>query len=390
MSQAAVSQLVSAVSAPPIAEAAGWVRGRASNRPLLNLSQAVPSYPPPPEFQEEVARLARLEDTSLYTDIRGIAALREALAQHMADDYRGTIAAEQVTITAGCNQAFCAAIMALAQHGDNVVMPSPYYFNHQMWLQMMGIELRLIPSFKNSTALPDPADADALIDSRTRAIVLCSPNNPTGATYPPELLMAFLDLAARRGLMLIVDETYKDFRSDAAPAHRLFADARWPESLVQLYSFSKVFAMTGYRAGSLIAGERVQAEVEKVMDCVAICAPSISQSAALFGLQSLSQWKAAKTAMMAGRREALLSAFSHAGLSYQLASSGAYFAYVRHPFRGETSREVSKRLAQRHDVLCLPGSMFGPDQEDYLRLAFANVAAEDMPVLAERLLESQA
>lgn len=388
MQQDVVSPLVSSVSAPPIAEAAGWVKDRRNNRRLLNLSQAVPSYPPPTELQDEVARQARLPESSLYTDIRGTPELRQALALHMAEDYRGRISTEDVTIAAGCNQAFCLAVMAMAERGDNVIMPSPYYFNHQMWLQMQGVDLRLMPAF-GSEPFPNAADAEALVDARTRAIVLCSPNNPTGATYPPQVFASFFELARSRGLWLVIDETYKDFRSNPSPPHNLFADPRWPDTLVQLYSFSKVFAMTGYRVGSLIAGRRLQAEAEKVMDCMAICAPAISQAAALFGLQSLSTWKGEKTKLMAGRREALLAAFRTPGLTYRLASSGAYFAYVEHPFAGTASREVAQRLAQQNDVLCLPGSMFGPDQERYLRFAFANVEAEDMAVLAERLLESQ-
>lgn len=364
--------------------------GRAGNRRLINMSQAVPSYQPPTDLAGELARLAQLPDSSLYTDIRGLPSLRQALAEHMSEDYRGAVLPEHVTVTAGCNQAFCAALMAIAERGDNVIMPVPYYFNHQMWLQMMGIELRAIPSFSLGRNLPEPTDAEHQINERTRAIVLCSPNNPAGTIYPPALLAAFFDLAQRHGICLIIDETYKDFRENATPPHMLFADSRWPGNLIQLYSFSKVFAITGYRVGSLIAGPHIQAEVEKVMDCIAICAPAISQLVALHGLNAWQSWKDEKLNLMAERRAALLSAFANTQLKYRLDSSGAYFAYVRHPFEGVASRDVAKKLAQEHAVLCLPGSMFGPEQDDHLRLAFANVPAEDMHVLVERLLESQA
>ncbi len=384
-----VSPLVQGVSAPPIAEAASWVAGRKSNRDLLNLSQAVPSYPPAAEMQAEIARLASLPETGFYTDIRGIAPLREQLAAHMATDYAGDVRPDDVTITSGCNQAFCAALMALAERGDNVILPVPYYFNHQMWLDMLGIEHRHIPAFSDGRAYPAPADAASLINDRTRAIVLCSPNNPTGATYPPHVLREFFELASSHGLALVIDETYKDFRSDPAPLHDLLADAKWRDCLIQLYSFSKVFAMTGYRAGSIIAGQKVQDQADKVLDCMAICAPAISQHAALFGLQHLSAWKNEKNKLMAERRAALLEAFRRPDLRYELVSSGAYFAYVRHPFADQPSKSVAQRLAQQHDVLCLPGTMFGPGQEQYLRLAFANSPAEDMPRLVERLIESQ-
>ncbi len=312
-----VSPLISHVEAPPITEAMTWVRPGARNRELLDLCQAVPSYAPAEILQAEIARLATEPGTHLYTDISGVPELREALARHMAADYQSAVAPENVMITSGCNQAFCAAIMALAQRGDNVVLPVPYYFNHQMWLDMLGVEKRLVPAFAVSRAYPLPRDAEALIDSHTRAIVLCSPNNPTGAIYPPEIIDEFYELAKAAGIALIIDETYKDFRSSPEPLHHLFAKEDWQDTFIQLYSFSKVFALTGYRVGSIIAGAKVLTEAEKILDCMAICAPQISQRAALFGLANLGDWKREKRRVMEQRREALLAAFNHPKLSYQ-------------------------------------------------------------------------
>jgi aspartate/methionine/tyrosine aminotransferase len=384
-----VSSRISSVEAPPIAEAMTWVKTGERNRELLNLCQAVPSYPPAEILQDEIARLARDPDVSLYTDISGISQLREELARHMAADYRGSIAPTNVSIVSGCNQAFSAVIMVLAKAGDNVVLPSPYYFNHQMWLDMVGVEKRLIPAFAEARPYPSVEDAAAAIDGRTRAIILCSPNNPTGAIYPPDVIAEFYALARERGIALIIDETYKDFRTDASPLHGLFGISGWQDTFIQLYSFSKVFALTGYRVGSIIAGPQVLSEAEKILDCMAICAPHISQRAALFGLGNLDEWKQEKRLLMDGRRASLLSAFNNRALKYKLVSSGAYFAYVKHPFAGEAAKSVAMRLAGEHDVLCLPGSMFGPDQADFLRFAFANSPAEKMAALVERLIESQ-
>ena len=384
-----VSPMISHIEAPPIAEAMTWIRPGARNRELLNLCQAVPSYAPAEILQDEIARLARDPATSLYTGISGIPDLRDALAQHMAADYQGIVDSENVVITSGCNQAFCAAIMALCQRGDNVVLPSPYYFNHQMWLDMLGVEKRLIPAFTENRKYPSPEDAAAQINGNTRAIILCSPNNPSGAIYPPDVISAFYDVARAAGIALIVDETYKDFRSTPEPLHDLFGRSDWQDTFIQLYSFSKVFALTGYRVGSLIAGGCVLREVEKILDCMAICAPHISQRAALFGIAHLGFWKREKQMLMEERRQALLSAFQTDALKYELVSSGAYFAYVKHPFGSESAKSVAMRLAGEHDVLCLPGSMFGPDQGNYLRFAFANSPASSMALLAERLIESQ-
>lgn len=380
---------VARVEFPPIAEAMGWIAAGPRNVELLNMCQAVPSYPPADILQAEIARLAHEPSTGGYTDIYGIAALREAFAAHMSADYCAPIEAASVAITTGCNQAFAAAIMAIAKAGDNVIIPAPYYFNHQMWLTMMGIEIRAIPAFSTGMAHPDPVAASGLIDGNTRAIILCTPNNPTGAIYPAPLLAQLFDVAQNAGISLVLDETYKDFRDDPAPPHGLFNKADWRDTLIQLYSFSKIYALAGYRLGAMISGPQIMHEAAKILDCMTICPPHITQRAVLFGLTALDDWKSEKKAVMRGRLAALRDAFQTPGLRYSLVSSGAYFAYVRHPFAGEASKPVAKRLAQEHDVLCLPGSMFGPGQEQYLRFAFANVDAAHMPTLAERLLHSQ-
>ena len=385
----AVNPAIARIEAPPIIEAQSWVKPGVRNRALLNLCQAVPSYPPAAELQQEVALVALEAATSLYTDIYGLPELRQALARHMSQDYGGLVAAGEVCITSGCNQAFAATLMALAEAGDNVIVPVPYFFNHTMWLGMQRIEARFIPALAETHAYPRPEDAARSIDARTRAIVLCSPNNPTGAIYPPQVIEDFFDLAAAHGIALVIDETYKDFRGTTAPPHGLFSRPGWQNTYVQLYSFSKAYSMTGYRIGSIAAGAGFLAEIEKILDCMTICPAHISQQAALFALSSLSGWKRQTCTTMAERLAALRRAFEQPGLAYKLESSGAFFAYVRHPFAGTPAKQVAMRLAGEHDVLCLPGSMFGDGQENHLRIAFANAEVSDMELLAERLMESQ-
>lgn len=385
----AVNPAIHRIEAPPIMEAQGWLRKGMRNRKILLLSQAVPSWSCAAELDGEVARLAHEPGISLYTDIFGLPELRAQIAGHLSADYGGSVAAHNVCVTAGCNQAFSAAMMAIAGAGGNVIVPVPYFFNHTMWLGMLGIEARFIPAVAPGANHPRPEDAERLIDEKTRAIVLCSPNNPTGAIYPPEVIAGFFALARARGIALVMDETYKDFRGGPAPAHGIFAEPGWEDTFIHLYSFSKAYAMTGYRIGSITASAQVLAEIEKILDCLAICPTHISQRAALFALTSLQDWKTEKIATMHDRLTALRHAFARPGLRYDLVSSGALFAYVKHPFAEETAKQVAVRLAGEHDLLCLPGSMFGPGQESYLRIAFANAEASDMETLADRLIESQ-
>ena len=382
---------VDAVQAPPIPEAWSWLEGveLPADRPLLDVCQAVPGNPPPESLLRHVAERALDPATARYTDIFGVPPLREALAGDVRALYGGDVAAADTMIMAGCNQAFFNTMVALAGNGDQVVLPAPWYFNHQMTLAMLGVEVVPLPFRPERGGVPDPADARALVGPRTRAIVLVSPNNPTGAVYPPEVIDAFFEIAREAGCALVLDETYRDFLPVGAAPHDLFVRSDWRDTLVHLYSFSKVYCLTGYRVGAAIGGPVAKAALEKVTDCVQICAPRLGQEAALYGIGHLGAWRRENADVMAGRAEALRRAFARNDLTWELISAGAYFAYVRHPFEGQSAADTARRLAQRHGLLALPGSWFGPDQERYLRFAFANLDAAVMPQIVERLVESQ-
>ena len=384
--------LVGAVGSPPIAEAQGWIRGRSfpADKELLDLAQAVPSYAPAEALTRYVAKVAVEAGTSRYSEILGTVALRTALARHLGADYAAAVQSENVAITSGCNQAFCVAVSALAQRGDQIIVPVPYYFNHVMWLQMQGIE----PAFLAfDAARPARLSLEAireLITPRTRAMVLVSPCNPTGAEFASADIEAVHGLLADAGISLIIDETYKDFRAHAGPPHGLMsAGAHTREGLVQLFSFSKAYSMTGYRVGAIVCQPKLLAEVEKILDCIAICPPRISQLAATFALENLDQWRVAKATLMRERVQALRDAFAQSNLGYRLIASGAYFAYLSHPFHGRSAIDVARRLAEHENLLCLPGSFFGPGQEDYLRFAFANLGSERFQEMVARLRESE-
>jgi aspartate/methionine/tyrosine aminotransferase len=387
-----INPLLTGVGEPPISEAISWISGRTfpDDKPLVDLSQAAPGYPPAPARTDHLREIIGAPQTSRYTDIEGIPPLRAGLAKDINRRYGGAVKPEHILITAGCNQAFCLVSNALAKPGEAIIQTSPYYFNYRMWLDMSGVETVLLPHVKNNPAAPDLAAAEKLIGPKTKALVLISPNNPTGAIYPPEEIRAAYLLCRRHKIAFILDETYRDFMPAAPAPHDLFRDPDWSDTLIHLYSFSKSFSLPGYRVGAIVAHPKLLAEIAKAMDCVAICAPRIGQLAASYGLEHLDTWRAGITEMIGDRLLAVQSAFSRNDLGYELISAGGFFAYLKHPHRGRTAMEVAKRLAQQQNLLILPGSMFGPDQDDYLRVAFANVEAKWMPEVAERLAQDAA
>ena len=383
-----LNRQVQGTGAPPIAEASGWLtEGLApAGLDVLDLAQAVPSYAPAEALLDHLADKAGHPETAFYTPILGLQALRYAYGKSLARDSGVAVAADQVAITTGCNHAFCLAVLAVAEPGSEILRTAPNYFNYDMWLDMQGVVARDLPCRRQDEGMvPDPEEARRLVTPRTRAIVLISPNNPTGTIYSAARLAAFFDLARDQGLALILDETYRDFRPDPAPAHDLLRHPDWPEVLIQLYSFSKAYSLTGYRVGALVAGPQVIAQIEKIADTLSICPPHIGQLAALYGLEHLAAWRETKRQESLARVAALDSAFEASPSAFELVSRGAFFAYLRHPFVDLTAVEAARRLLADQALFTLPGSYFGPGQERYLRLAFANLAPERMAEVAARL-----
>lgn len=382
----AANPWLAAVAPSPIGETKRWVLGRTfpADRPLIDLSQAVPGYPPALEMRQHLGELLLDPAMHGYTPILGLAPLRETYAAHLSSFYGARIGTDEVGITSGCNQAFCLALMSIAQAGDQVILPRPHYFNHDMWMRMQGVEPVSLDFRPGSGAVPNAEDAEKLIGPRTRAIVLISPNNPTGAVYPRATIHAFYELAKKHGIALLLDETYKDFLPEGERPHGLFDEPDWQGTLVHLYSFSKVFALTGYRVGGVTAGAKLMAEIEKAMDCVSICPPRLGQEAALYGLQHLLPWARKNTEGLKARADLLGQGLQRSN-RWRLVSIGAYFAYVEHPFPGQPSTEVSKRLSDEENLLTIPGDMFGAGQERFVRLAFANVTDDKIPLVLERL-----
>ena len=272
----------------PVSEVRAWAaQGSRFSGPFLDVSQAAPGYPPPPEMNSYLAQLDPTQ-VSKYGPVLGDKDLREILAAHISTDYLGTVHPDQVAITSGANQAFCLAIAVLCGPGDQVILPVPYYFNHHMWLTISGVEPVYLPCSEGM--LPTVEQAASLINDRTKAIVLVTPNNPTGAVYPSDLIHEFAQLSADQGIFLILDETYRQFRTTTAPAHLLFQDTEWARTVIHIESFSKVYSIPGLRVGAMAAAPQILRQVDKAADCVTICPNRIGQAAVRFGLEHLEDW----------------------------------------------------------------------------------------------------
>ncbi|KZS88438.1 PLP-dependent transferase [Sistotremastrum niveocremeum HHB9708] len=396
-----LSSTVKATAPPPIPLAYQWAASyvRTPERPLIDLSQGVPGISPPDTLLEAIGKTSSSPAACGYGPMNGEAPMRLALVNEMKSVYGedADIKPQDVALTSGCNMAFIAAVMSVASAGDEVILPVPWYFNHQMSLTMLGIGV--VPLYTHSTRgfRPNVSECASLITSKTRAIALVTPNNPTGAVYPPELIKAFAELAYSKNVALIVDETYRDLIVEGQP-HDLFhsslGDGTWRSTLIHLFSFSKSYCLPGHRLGAMVADSSVLQQTNTVLDCLQICPPRPIQLALHPLMPTLRPFVQSTSAAIASRHRLFHRVLPQ---SWSIKSQGGFFAFVRHPFPGTSSEIVSKILATRYGVVTLPGTFFAPtagdkktdwsDAEECVRFSVANVTDEQVIQLGLRLAE---
>lgn len=377
---------VEQISPPPVPAVQAWGRAYSGDKgPLIDLSQAVPGYPAHPRMLELLGEMASSLAYTGYGPIEGDPVLRKTYAAHVSQVYDAGLLPENIHVTSGCNQAFICAAMTVAGAGDTVLMTEPFYFNHETTLAMLGIRTRFVACAPERGFLPRVEDIAAALTPQVKALALVSPNNPTGAVYPADLLDQIFMLCKARGVWLILDETYRDFLPVAGEApHGLFRQSGWEDGFISLYSFSKSFCIPGHRLGAISAGPAFIAQVAKIMDNLQICAPRSAQAAVAKALPLLADWREANRLEILRRADALKAVMAMLP-QWQLAAVGAYFAFVRHPFAGTPSAIVAEALAKTCGVSCIPGGYFGAGQDDYLRFAFANADVEGIGRLEARL-----
>ena len=355
---------------------------------LIDVSQAAPIGAPPRELREAMAEfVANDSEAHLYGSILGMPRLRHSLASHWSNVYGSTKTSENIAITSGCNQAFCATISALAREKDEIIIAAPWYFNQKMWLDMMGINVCSIECGANM--LPSADDAEKLINRKTKAICLVSPNNPAGIEYPDTLLHAFLDISVRHGVKLVLDETYKDFHSNPSRPHSLCTRDDSKDNLIQLFSFSKSYRLMGHRVGAIITSPSLLLEIEKFLDTVTICPSQVGQYGAYWGLENMSSWLIEQRQEFFKRGHFLEEHFTTLReIGWRILGRGAYFVYVEHPF-SQSSDTIARALVKQAAILCLPGTMFAPPEmtapQRHLRIAFANIGCNQIKILIQRL-----
>lgn len=340
---------------------------------VINLGQGVPGFPPVATAMEAARQALAEPSTHVYSADAGFLPLRQALSEWLAE--HNGLASDpetEMVITAGANQAFILALLTLLEPGDKVLLPSPFYFNHEMSIRIVGavpIEVHLREETGFQLTLDD---LEPYFKMQPRALVVVSPNSPTGAVYDPEKLERITRALAARGVSIIFDETYQSFLYDGA---QHLSPGSIPEArshVITVGSFSKTFSLAGWRVGYLIAEPDFVQQAIKVQDSMLVCAPVISQRAALGALKTPLEELNRRRAVLSERRQLVAQSLAEIPRLHWHPTSGAYYAFVR--VEGCTdSAALAWDLLERAHMAVVPGSIFGRNGEGFLRLSYGSV-----------------
>ncbi|MFW9915257.1 MAG: pyridoxal phosphate-dependent aminotransferase [Candidatus Thorarchaeota archaeon] len=336
------------------------------------LSWAKPTSDTPDHIKE--AAIAAIRDGLVggYSQSSGLQELREEIAKKIKRDNGFNANPSQIIVTIGAIEGLAAAIMASIDPGDEVLVPTPTYSTHIQQVVLASGKPILVPTIEDQGFVLDIEGFRKAITPKTKAIFYCSPSNPTGAVFSEQQLRQLADVALENDLLIITDEAYEYFTYDG---HEHFSIAAIPEiqkNVVSTYTLTKTYAMTGWRIGYLHADEELIPQITKAHIPFAICAPVISQYAALAALkgpqdcvQSFRQHYLEMRNLMCDRLDELRDVFE-----YQK-PNGSYLMFPKILLDGgKDSTAFCKKLLREAKVSTTPGIAFGPNGEGHLRLSF--------------------
>ena len=365
---------VRSVAMPPIdALNTRMAEINAAGGDVISLGQSVPFFGPPPEMIEAVRDALDSFGPRLHTygPDAGIPELREALARKLTDFNGVEVDPDrQLLVTPGSNQAFMVAMMTILDPGDEVAIASPYYFNHHMAIELCRGVVREIPLSEENGFQMTLEDVESVLTPHTKAVVIISPNNPTGTVYDPEEVVAIARSLTERGIYVITDDAYEVFCYDGTRHVSPRAVVESSELLITLGSLSKTLGMTGWRIGYIAADPELITQALKVQDATAICAPIVAQVAAVAALEQMPAYPQSMIGELNERRDLLQSVVDKSPALHWHRTDGALFAMIRADTVGGDRRELESNLLERAHVLTVPGRAFGTQWSDFIRVSY--------------------
>jgi len=344
----------------------------ANKHGAINLAQGFPDFPAPDELKEAACRAIRA-DTNQYAITWGSKSLREGLARKHAD--QGVDPETMITVTCGATEAMIATLLATIDPGDEVVVFEPFYENYGPDAILSGAVPRFAPLRRGRAGWEiDEKALRRAFTKRTRAIIVNTPNNPTGKVFTREELEGIAALCRKHDVLAVTDEVYEHIIYDGAEHVRMSTLPGMAERTVTVSALSKTFSVTGWRLGYAIAPPRITSAIRKVHDFLTVGAPHPLQEAAAELLQKGADFTSRLSGEYRDRREVFFEGLEAAGLAPAFKPQGAYYVLVDiSGFGFATDTECARWMVEEARVAAVPGSSFYRDPKEgasLLRFAF--------------------
>ena len=352
----------------------------------ISLGQGIVAYGPPPQAMARLAAFGRDVEDHRYGPVEGRAELVAAIEAKLdAENGIRVRPASRVVVTAGANMGFMNAVLAVADPGDEILLQAPFYFNHEMAIQMAGC--RAVAVATDEAYQLRPEAVRAAITPRTRAVVTISPNNPTGAVYPEAALREVNAICRERGTCHIHDEAYEYFTYDGARHFSPGSIEGAAGHTISLYSLSKSYGFASWRIGYMVVPDGLFDAINKIQDTILICPAAVSEAAALGALSAGADYCRRHLAGLAGVRARVLEELARiADICEVPTPDGAFYCLLR-VRTSLDSYSVAERLITAHRVAVVPGAAFGMTGGCYLRVSYGALEAGTVMEGIGRLVE---
>ena len=334
----------------------------------LHLEVGEPDFGTPEHIQEGGVRAIQ-EGKTRYTANSGIPELRAALADKIRRVNGYEVDAQQIVVSSGAVEAIFASLVTMLSPGDEILLPDPGWPNFRMMADLLSANIIYYPLRPENGFLPDPQDIASRITSRTRVLLVNFPSNPLGSVPTVELLKQLYEVAQAHDLWIVSDECYDQIVFDGtSPSPAVYdSDGR----VISTYSFSKTYAMTGWRVGYAAVPQRVAETLSKVQEPIISCVSGPAQYAALSALEGPQDCVTEMVEAYRSRRDAALSACDERGLTY-LVPQGAFYLWLS--IEERDSLTFALDLVAKKKVAIAPGSAFGDNGNGWVRISLANNA----------------
>jgi|TARA_B110000211_G_scaffold233761_1_gene300876 aminotransferase len=346
---------------------------------VIALGRGDPDFHTPGHIVE-AAKTALDENQHHYTSPNGLPQLRQAICDNLKGEYGLDYDADEVIVTAGVQESIMLCMLGLVQEGDEVLITSPRFTTYDTAVHMCGGVPIPVPTYQKDDFALDVAEIEKRITPKTRMFVMVSPNNPTGAVTPPDVIRKIAELAIKHDILVIADEIYAKL---IYPPHEHLSLATLPgmkERTITLNGFSKTYAMTGWRVGYMAAPADFVEKLTEPRHTLSINTCTVSQFAALAALTGPQDEMEATFCDYAERRDYLMAALSDAGFSYG-APGGAFYIYTNISATGMKAKPFCENLLRETGVMVFPGDMFGEESSDFIRISYL----QPLPVIKEAM-----